>query len=98
MGLMAWVSKLNSRVLPSGADLATYWVAIWLAAPGRFSTITGRPATSPRRGCSMRAAMSVLPPGGKVMTSLSGAAPCADAVPAGPSRHAAAEASSSLAA
>src|SRR5450830_840727 len=64
IGLMAWVSKLTSKVLPSGADLATYWVAPWLAAPGRFSITTGRPSFSDRRGRTMRAALSGLPPGG----------------------------------
>src|SRR5450830_19884 len=84
IGLMAWVSKLTSKVLPSGADLATYWVATWLAAPGRFSITTGRPSFSDRRGCRMRAAMSVLPPGGKVITSLSGVSLSARAAGARP--------------
>src|SRR5258708_12411565 len=36
--------------------------------PVRFSTITGWPSASPRRGASARAVKSVIPPGGKVTT------------------------------
>ena len=48
-------------------------LAIWLAAPGRFSTTTARPPSSlDSRGCRMRARMSVLPPGGYGTTRISG--------------------------
>src|SRR5690606_789900 len=73
MGLMACVSKLTSKVVPSGLERVTYWVAIWLAAPGLFSTTTVRPSSSANLGWIIRDAISVLPPGGKGTTSLMGA-------------------------
>ncbi|KAG1221891.1 hypothetical protein G6F68_020798 [Rhizopus microsporus] len=70
---MPWLSKLTSSVLPSGSARATKAVAIWLAAPGRFSTTTARPPNCcDRRGCRMRARMSELPPGGYGTTRISG--------------------------
>src|SRR4051812_25111488 len=79
MGLIACVSKHTSTVLPSGAARATKSVPTWLAAPGLFSTTTARPMRSCSFGCRMRAVMSVLPPGGKVTTIMSGRSDCASA-------------------
>src|SRR5882762_4271851 len=53
----------TSSVLPSGADLETYSApTIWFA-PGRFSTSTGCPQISEKRGARARENASVAPPG-----------------------------------
>jgi hypothetical protein len=50
-------------VAPSGADLETYSApTIWFA-PGRFSTSTGCPQISEKRGAKAREKVSVAPPG-----------------------------------
>ena len=51
-------------VWPSGAERATWSVAMVAFAPGRFSTTTGTPSSSCNRGCTMRAVTSFDPPGG----------------------------------
>ena len=61
---MAWLVKLISSVLPSGAALATASAAMLPPAPGRFSTITVRPSCRPISLASARASVSVEPPAG----------------------------------
>jgi hypothetical protein len=53
---------MNS-VCPSAADFATYSAAIWLLAPGLFSTITCWPQASLKRCARVRPSESVTPPG-----------------------------------
>ncbi|MNC85893.1 hypothetical protein D3C83_15120 [compost metagenome] len=80
------VCVVMSSVWPSGALRATSSPAIWLLAPGRFSTTTDWPSDSLRLGARSRATMSVAPPGAKptsirtVLTGNFGA--CASADPA----------------
>ena len=62
---------MNS-VWPSGADLVTYSAAIWLLAPGRFSTIACWPQASVKRCASMRPSASVTPPGAAGTTMVIG--------------------------
>src|SRR6266513_2511233 len=57
---------------PSGALFATKSVPMLPPEPVRFSTMTGCPKASERRGLRARAVKSVIPPGGKVTTSLIG--------------------------
>src|SRR3989442_15542156 len=52
------------RVLPSGADFATNSAPMIWFAPGLFSTMTGWPRSSERRGPLLRGRGSVGPPGG----------------------------------
>src|SRR2546421_976756 len=53
----------TSSVAPSGADRETYSApTIWFA-PGRFSTSTGCPQISEKRGARAREKASVAPPG-----------------------------------
>jgi hypothetical protein len=69
------VCVVMSSVWPSGALRATSSPAIWLLAPGRFSTTTDWPSESPRLGARSRAMMSVAPPGAKptsIRTGLTG--------------------------
>src|SRR5207244_914496 len=51
------------RVLPSGADFATYSAPMIWFAPGLFSTMTGWPRSSERRAPIWRERGSVAPPG-----------------------------------
>src|SRR6267378_1694223 len=67
--LIALGGAATSSVCPSGALFATKSVPILPPEPVRFSTMTGCPSASPRRGASARAVKSVIPPGGKVTTS-----------------------------
>src|SRR5688572_11302029 len=57
------VCVVMSSTWPSGALFATRSPAIWLLAPGRFSTTTDWPRLSVRPGAICRAMMSVAPPG-----------------------------------
>src|SRR5262249_19156810 len=52
-----------SSVCPSGAAEATTPVPTTVAAPGRFSTMTGTPQRCDNRSASGRATMSTAPPG-----------------------------------
>src|SRR5437870_11589946 len=61
--------EARNSVYPSGGALATAAAPIDPAAPGRLSTTTGCPSSSPRAGASVRAMMSVAPPGAKPTTS-----------------------------
>src|SRR6185295_3500732 len=51
-------------VWPSGADFAVISVPTIVLAPGRLSTITRCPRPSPVLSASMRASVSLPPPGG----------------------------------
>src|SRR5438034_11816794 len=51
------------RVLPSGADFATYSAPMIWFAPGLFSTMTGWPRSSERRAPIWRERASLAPPG-----------------------------------
>ena len=53
----------SSKVWPSGAERATAVAPIAPPAPGRLSTITGRPRTGAILSPTERARMSVKPPG-----------------------------------
>jgi hypothetical protein len=55
----------NSRLCPSGVDLAIADAAMLPPAPPRFSTTTGLPSAAPSFSPSRRAMASVLAPGGK---------------------------------
>ena len=54
---------MNS-VWPSGGELTMYSAAIWLLAPGLFSTTACWPQALLKRCASARAMMSVTPPAG----------------------------------
>src|SRR2546426_10701423 len=60
------------RVLPSGADFATYSAPMIWFAPGLFSTMTGWPRSSERRAPSWGAGASGAPPGGGGGANLAG--------------------------
>src|SRR6516162_1544950 len=60
---MVWLVKATSSVDPSGGDFATASAARLPPAPGRFSTITGRPSDAESGGAIARATVSVVPPG-----------------------------------
>src|SRR6266404_3266442 len=60
------------RVLPSGADFATYSAPMIWFAPGLFSTMTGWPRSSARRAPIWRERASVAPPGEVGTTILTG--------------------------
>src|SRR2546422_9539422 len=60
------------RVLPSGADFATYSAPMIWFAPGLFSTMTGWPRSSERRAPVWRERGSGAPPGGGGGASLTG--------------------------
>ncbi len=57
-----------SNTYPSGAALATAFAAMMVPAPGRFSTTKDLPSRCSSFWASMRAMMSVLPPGVKGTT------------------------------
>ncbi|MNY74340.1 hypothetical protein D3C86_2133500 [compost metagenome] len=54
----------SSAVQPSPLARPTNSVPILLLAPPRLSTITGTPRRFDKPGATMRARMSVVPPGG----------------------------------
>src|SRR5437773_9868528 len=60
------------RVLPSGADFATYSAPMIWFAPGLFSTMMGWPRSSERRAPILREGASVAPPGEAGTTLLTG--------------------------
>src|SRR2546425_7549348 len=60
------------RVLPSGADFATYSAPMIWFAPGLFSTMTGWPRSSERRAPIWRERGSGGPPGGGGKTIFTG--------------------------
>jgi hypothetical protein len=83
VALMAWLVKLISSVLPSGAALATASAAMLPPAPGLFSTMTVRPSAGPMLTASERASVSVEPPAGAPTRMRTGALPiCARAAAA----------------
>src|SRR5438093_13320090 len=61
------------RVLPSGADFATYSAPMIWFAPGLFSTMTGWPRSSERRAPNWREGATVGSPGEVGTTILAGA-------------------------
>src|SRR5258706_13555568 len=66
LGLIASApTSERSRVVPSGADLATKSAPTLPLAPVRFSTITGWPQAVVRCGPIARARMSEVPPAAK---------------------------------
>src|SRR3979490_1119444 len=62
---MAMPLAPTSSVEPSGADLATYSVATMAPPPGLFSMMTGWPKLSDNFCPTIRAMMSLPPPGVK---------------------------------
>src|SRR5688572_20078815 len=66
------VCVVMRRVWPSGAARATSSPAIWLLAPGRFSTNMVWPRASPVGAARRRAVMSVAPPAVKPTSILIG--------------------------
>jgi hypothetical protein len=78
---MAWVSKAINRVVPSGFARATVLDAIRPPAPGLLSTTTVCPSAAFSPGCSCRATMSTLPPGGNGSTSAIGRLPAGGSAP-----------------
>src|SRR5205085_12278407 len=73
---------VSQGVAPSGADLATACALMAPLAPGRLSTITDWPSSTAKPWARILATKSTGPPGGKAMTILIGAAPCANTAPA----------------
>ncbi len=74
-GLIACVSNAISSVVPSGLARATVLLAIRPPAPGLLSTTTVWPRAVFSPGCSWRATMSTLPPGGNGNTIAIGRLP-----------------------
>jgi len=69
------VTLVKMSVWPSGGALATACIAMIVAAPGRFSTITGCPSGGERPAAIARASRSPGPPGAKgemIFTALAG--------------------------
>ena len=62
---MTKVLTCISRVRPSGAARATYWLPMAPEAPGRFSTTTLWPSAVASTGAARRAMMSMPVPGVK---------------------------------
>src|SRR5215831_6099852 len=62
---MAWALLIIKAVYPSFGEMATELAAVVPPAPGRFSTTTDCPRISESGRATMRAAMSVPPPGPK---------------------------------
>src|SRR5262245_7183182 len=60
--------ETSSSVCPSGGAAATKPAPIEPAAPGRFSTTTGRPSATCSASAMGRAKLSLLPPGVKGTT------------------------------
>src|SRR4029078_3618384 len=58
------LSGAMNKVWPSGGELTMYSAAIWLLAPGLFSTTACAPQALLKRCASARAMMSVTPPAG----------------------------------
>src|SRR5215472_17698205 len=69
---MVWLVKATRSVDPSGDDFATASAARLPPAPGRFSTITGRPSDVEIGVAIARAMVSVVPPGEAPTRSLIG--------------------------
>src|SRR4029079_17501465 len=76
-------SGAMNKVWPSGGELTMYSAAIWLFAPGLFSTTGCAPLALLKRCASARAMMSVTPPAGagETMVMVLLGKFCADAVP-----------------
>ena len=70
--MLAWEENAINSVWPSGALLATRSVPILPEAPTRFSTTTGWPQRSVSFWATIRAMMSVPPPGVKATTIRTG--------------------------
>src|SRR6478609_8497218 len=68
-GLIAWLSKQSSHVVPSGGDFATSAAP---ELPGRLSTMMTLPSRCCRPGCTTRAIMSIEPPAANGTTILIG--------------------------
>ncbi len=64
-----------SSVWPSGGAFFTATAAMAPLAPPRLSTTTVVPSALPSGSASMRAAMSVVPPGAVGTTSVTGLSP-----------------------
>src|SRR6516162_7176162 len=69
---MVWLVKATRSVDPSAGDFATASAARLPPAPGRFSTITGRPSDAESGDAIARAMVSVVPPGEAPTRSLIG--------------------------
>ena len=80
---MKVLSGAMNRVWPSGGELTMYSAAIWLLAPGLFSTTACAPQALLKRCASARAMMSVTPPAGagETMVMVRLGKVCADAGP-----------------
>ena len=61
-----------NQVVPSGGDFTTNWLAMMVDAPGLLSTITVVPRAGPSLSAMVRASRSLVAPGGKPITILSG--------------------------
>jgi hypothetical protein len=82
-GFVAWPAPIMSSVLPSGVARATIADPICAFAPGRLSTTIDCPRRSPNLSLTMRANVSLVPPGASGTTSLIGRdGPCAGAMAA----------------
>src|SRR6516164_9668603 len=69
---MVWLVKATRSAEPLGGDFATASAARLPPAPGRFSTITGRPSDVEIGVAIARAMVSVVPPGEAPTRSLIG--------------------------
>ena len=74
-------SGAMNSVWPSGGELTMYSAAIWLLAPGLFSTTACWPQALLKRCASARPMMSVTPPAGagETMVMVRLGKVCADA-------------------
>jgi hypothetical protein len=68
------LQPLTISVYPSAGERATASVAMVLPAPGRFSTMTACPRSSPIRSPTARVTRSGVLPGGKPTTIFTGLA------------------------
>src|SRR6478752_6476531 len=82
------LSGAMNKVWPSGGELTMYSAAIWLLAPGLFSTTACAPQALLKRCASARAMISVTPPAGagETMVMVLLGKVCADAGATAPSR------------
>src|SRR3954465_9663024 len=71
-GLIAWLSKQSSHVVPSGGDFATSAAPALPEAPGRLSTMMTLPNRCCRPAWTTRAIMSIEPPAANGTTILIG--------------------------